>query len=103
MNVWIGYVVGVIPYLIGVADAFFVIPLARHMQARLNLSIEQAQRAEIAKVAEANPADIQKIASMQMEIINNYYRSVLQQAQQSFQWALIAVIVNELSGHPLVW
>lgn len=91
---WISFLLGTGMYLLFFLISLFVTPLARHMQARLNLNIEQAQRAEIAKVAEANPADIQKIASTQMEIINSYYRSVLQQAQQSFQWALIAAAIG---------
>lgn len=46
------------------------------------------------KVAQADPANIQEVAASQLQIINNYYQSVLYQAQRSFTWALIAAGVG---------
>lgn len=44
----------------------------------------------VQSVAKADPGNIQQVAASQLEIINNYYQSVLNQARQSFHWALIA-------------
>lgn len=41
------------------------------------------------KVADADPGNISQVAASQLEVNNAYYQSVLLQAQQSFQWALI--------------
>lgn len=39
---------------------------------------------------DAKPEEVQKIAASQIKILNNYYVTVLDQAKQSFKWALIA-------------
>ncbi|MEL7225015.1 MAG: hypothetical protein AAGL17_09120 [Cyanobacteria bacterium J06576_12] len=44
----------------------------------------------IQEVAEADPGNISQVAASQLEIINSYYQSVLHQAKESFQWALVA-------------
>lgn len=50
----------------------------------------------IANVAQADPGNIQQVAASQLSIINSYYQSVLQQAQQSFRWALVAAGIGLL-------
>jgi hypothetical protein len=41
------------------------------------------------RAVQADPADISEVAKTQLELSNGYYRSVLQQSQQSFRSALI--------------
>jgi hypothetical protein len=41
------------------------------------------------RLAKADPGNIQEVVSSQVEIINAYYQSGLQQSQQSFRWSLI--------------
>ena len=52
------------------------------------------ENTRLANVAQANPSNIQEVAASQLGIINNYYKGVLQQAQQSFRWALISAGVG---------
>ena len=47
-----------------------------------------------ALVASLDPTKIQEVAASQLVIVDGYYKSVLQQAKQLFQWALIAVGVG---------
>jgi hypothetical protein len=49
-----------------------------------------------ARVADADPKDVQQVAAAQTDIINNYYVAALQQARQSFAAALIATCVGLL-------
>ena len=42
------------------------------------------------RVAQADPSNIQQVAASQLELINNYYSTILNQAVQSFRWAIIA-------------
>jgi hypothetical protein len=49
-----------------------------------------------ALVASLDPAKIQEVAASQLVIIDGYYKSVLQHAQQLFRWALIAAGVGLL-------
>ncbi|MEZ4868225.1 MAG: hypothetical protein R3C14_43255 [Caldilineaceae bacterium] len=44
----------------------------------------------IERMAQADPADIQQIAAAQIELLSNYYKETLRQADASFQWALVA-------------
>jgi Cyanobacterial TRADD-N associated 2-Transmembrane domain len=48
----------------------------------------------IESVARADPGNIQEVAASQLEISNNYYKSVLQQAKQSFRAAIVAAGVG---------
>ena len=48
----------------------------------------------IDSVARADPSNIQEVAASQLEISNNYYKSVLRQAQQSFRSAIVAAGVG---------
>jgi hypothetical protein len=45
-------------------------------------------------VATANPSDTQQVAASQLRISELYYQNVLDQARQSFRWALVAAIVG---------
>jgi len=47
-------------------------------------------RQSSARLAKADPGDVQEVASAQLQIINDYYVSVLAQARQSFRAALAA-------------
>jgi len=47
-----------------------------------------------ALMASLDPAKIQEVAASQLVIIDGYYKSVLQQAQQLFRWALIVAGVG---------
>src|SRR6266849_607748 len=47
-----------------------------------------------ALVASLDPAKIQEVAASQLVIIDGYYKSVLQQSQQIFRWALVAAGVG---------
>ena len=47
-----------------------------------------------ALVASLDPSKIQEVAASQLVIIDGYYKSVLQRAQQLFRWAIIAVGVG---------
>lgn len=52
-------------------------------------SIKLASKA-IESVAAADPSNIQQVAASQLELSNSYYQSVLNQAGQSFLWAIVA-------------
>jgi hypothetical protein len=45
-------------------------------------------------LSKVNPANVQEVAASQLMMISGYYRSVLQQAQQSFLVALIATVLG---------
>jgi hypothetical protein len=45
-------------------------------------------------IADAGAGDYQKIAASQIELVERYYKKVLQQANYSFWWALFAAIVG---------
>ena|SRR3989442_6220162 len=45
-------------------------------------------------VAEADPSNVQQVAASQLALLGNFYKTVLQQAQQSFLAALIASIIG---------
>jgi hypothetical protein len=50
-----------------------------------------------AKIAAmANPANLQEVGAAQLLMLNKYYQSVLQQAQQSFRWAFVAAGIGLL-------
>jgi hypothetical protein len=51
-----------------------------------NIFVQQ----QIERISDAEPANIQKIAASQIEMLRIYYREVLDQAQKSFRWAIIA-------------
>jgi len=55
-----------------------------------NIAVQQ----QIVRISDAEPANIQKIAASQIEMLRVYYREVLDQAQKSFRWALIAAGVG---------
>lgn len=46
------------------------------------------------EIAEAEPGDVQQIASGQIRLLTSYYDTALQQAQRSFTWALVAAGVG---------
>ncbi len=48
-----------------------------------------ARKSTFASVAQADPSNIQEVAASQLELINNYYSTILNQAVQSFRWAII--------------
>jgi len=48
----------------------------------------------IEQISKANPGDVQQIAASQIELLNSYYDAVLDQAETSFKWALIAAGVG---------
>ena len=66
------------------------------LQQLKDLTLKELTSAEIANVAQANPANIQEVAASQLAIINRYYESVLQQAQHSFRLALTAAGIGLL-------
>ncbi len=47
-------------------------------------------------VASLDPTKIQEVAASQLVIIDGYYKSVLQHAQQPFRWALVAAGIGLL-------
>ena len=47
-------------------------------------------------VAKADPSNVQEVAATQLELINNYYSTILDQARKSFNWAIIAAGVGLL-------
>lgn len=47
-----------------------------------------------ARIAEAAPSDVQRIAATQIELLIAYYNEILSQAKKSFNWALIAAGVG---------
>jgi len=58
-------------------------------------AINQMMDNSVAKnIAGAGAGDYQKIAASQIELDERYYRKVLQQANFSFWWALIAAIIG---------
>src|SRR5262249_845136 len=48
----------------------------------------------IERIPAAPPGDVQAIAASQIALLINYYGTVLEQARQSFRWALIAAGVG---------
>jgi hypothetical protein len=46
------------------------------------------------RLSHANPDNVQEIAASQIQLLNNYYDLVLDQAKRSFKWALIAAGVG---------
>jgi hypothetical protein len=46
------------------------------------------------QIAEADPGDVQQVASGQIRLLINYYGTALGQAQRSFTWALVAAGVG---------
>jgi len=48
----------------------------------------------INQLSEADPKEIQKITALQTVVLREYYLLALEQAKQSFRWALIAAIVG---------
>ncbi len=52
------------------------------------------RKSTFASVAQADPSNIQQVAASQLELINNYYSTILNQAVQSFRWAIIAAGVG---------
>jgi hypothetical protein len=55
---------------------------------------EMVASAAIESVARADPSNIQEVSASQLEISNDYYKSVLRQAQQSFRSAIVAAGVG---------
>jgi hypothetical protein len=47
-------------------------------------------------VLNANPQKLQEVAASQLELLNRYRKNVLEQAQESFFWALIAALAGIL-------
>lgn len=45
-------------------------------------------------LVEANPADVQRIAATQIELLSRYYEEVLKQSKASFSSAIIAAILG---------
>jgi hypothetical protein len=60
---------------------------------RLRRSFAEASP-EIESVAAADPHNIQEVAASQLELIEKYYDTVLLQARQSFQSALVAAAIG---------
>lgn len=58
--------------------------------------LEDTANPAIIDVAQADPAKIQQVAASQFALSDSYYRSVLQQAQQSFISALVAAGIGLL-------
>lgn len=54
------------------------------------------RKSTFANVAQADPSNVQQVAASQLELINNYYSTILDQARQSFRWAIIAAGVGLL-------
>ena len=44
----------------------------------------------IERLSKADPANVQQIAASQIELLSNYHQEVLNQAKNSFVWALVA-------------
>lgn len=64
---------------------------------RTRLATELGTRkSTFANVAQADPSNVQEVAASQLELINNYYSTILDQARQSFRWAIIAAGVGLL-------
>jgi len=48
----------------------------------------------VERLSQANPANIQEIAASQIELLSIYHKVVINQAQRSFLWALIAAALG---------
>jgi hypothetical protein len=48
----------------------------------------------VERLLRASPGDVREIAALQIELLNSYYESALNQARWSFRWALIAAVVG---------
>jgi uncharacterized protein YjbI with pentapeptide repeats len=62
-----------------------------------NLAITTASRRSsfpisgaVERLSKAKPGEVQEIAASQIELLNDYYQQVLEQAKNCFRWALIA-------------
>ena len=49
----------------------------------------------IRRLFEADPSKIQEIAASQIQLLNIYHNVVLDQAKNSFRWALVAAAASE--------
>lgn len=67
--------------------------LASQLRTRLASDVG-TRKSTFANVAQADPSNIQEVAASQLELINNYYSTILSQAVQSFRWAIIAAGVG---------
>jgi len=54
------------------------------------------RKSTFSNLAQADPSNVQQVAATQLELINNYYSTILDQARQSFRWAIIAAGVGLL-------
>ncbi len=75
------------------ADARSISDLASALRTQLANDVG-ARKSTFASVAQADPSNIQQVAASQLELINNYYSTILNQAVQSFRWAIIAAGVG---------
>ncbi|MBT3323354.1 MAG: toll/interleukin-1 receptor domain-containing protein [Anaerolineae bacterium] len=55
-----------------------------------NIVVQQ----QIERIYDAEPSNIQAIAASQIEMLRVYYSEVLDQAQKSFRWAIIAAAIG---------
>ncbi len=46
------------------------------------------------EISETEPGDIQKIAAIQIRLLDSYYRDVLAQSNTSFRWAIIVTVFS---------
>ena len=66
-----------------------VLDLAHDLRTRLAIDVG-TRKTSFTNVARADPSNIQQVAATQLELINTYYTTILEQAVQSFRWAMIA-------------
>jgi hypothetical protein len=56
----------------------------------LKVGISYTIKDSVERLSKAEPGDVQEIAASQIQLLSSYYTLVLDQAQRSFRWALIA-------------
>ena len=60
----------------------------------LGVTLGRAWTQEVDELADVEPGDVQGIAASQLKLLGSFYSTVLQQARQSFEWALIGTGVG---------
>jgi len=74
-------------------EANSIVEAASRLRAQLANDVG-TRKSTFSNVARADPSNIQQVAASQLELINDYYTTILHQARQSFTWAIIAAGVG---------
>jgi hypothetical protein len=74
-------------------ESKIILDLAHLLRARLANDVG-TRKSAYTNVARADASNIQQVAATQLELINDYYSTILYQASQAFRWAIIAAGVG---------